>query len=1245
MRKILFILFIGILSFANGFAQAVDYDDDHIVWTDQNLHLRFMLDKRTFEASVGTGISKDDHNAIANPPLDDPWWDDTRENLWDDIIIPSTIECNGNSYTVTKVASNAFNKSTYVHHVTLPSTIKEIASNAFNMCTYLLDVTLNEGLENIGLYAFETCIKLNGIHLPSTVVSIGAGAFMDCTALTSINIPGNCTQIANDTFAWCIALEELTIEDGDKELGIGYLYTLGPVWEYGMAPHYYKEAVWRGMFADSPLKNIYIGRNITITEPLVEDYSPFEKIYQTVGVNDKVITQHTGKSIDKVVFGNKVTNITKSLFRKANIQDVTLPPNVEVIEEYAFYQGYNSSNLVIPASCTSIGKRAFEATNSGGTIKTIEVKSTTPPSVDEEAFWKCYGFQVAVPGGTREAYMNDSYWGQFFIYDVDDKLVDITVRYAGQLYGRLAFEDMEPTDVYRLKVSGKLGTDDWDVIQSMTNLYELDLSDVEAETLTGLGSITSRLRTLKFPKGLKEVSDRQFEDGHLTGKIVIPESCTKIGQYAFVKCDINQLIIEGPTTISQRAFSFCGNLAQVSILGDGAVAEPESFYCVKKTDVEGSGLKSVTIGSGVTIQGDAFQSCNLQEIIIDGQVKYIGKGAFATSIPTLRFNGCVENYEVELHPDELFIDDLNAWAMMSFGSNTLNPISFAQKIYINGEEEPVDVVLPETITEIGDYCFYGCPLIREITLPQNTARVGDGAFSKCPDLTKIHLSDALNNIGKSAFADCPQLNSLNIPVSLKTIEERTFQNCAALQDISLPRGVEDISNYAFAGCTSLAAIELPRTLKTIGAHAFENCTAITKVEFPYTLESIGEMAFASCSELKRLEAEWIDPITVPTTAFNSISRKGILWVPVGTVENYYEKGWGRIPLIDEGFCILKSNLSMGGYLDINGMTYESGEFTKVEIGEDAEIKVVTTDDCYVTNFLVDGNDVMDQLQNDRIVIRNIENNKLIDVTFKKYLLGDVNDDDYIDVGDISAIVSFIQQAPSDNYVAKAADVNRDGDIDVGDITGTVNLIYENASQSSHKIKWTDYAAAEDSYILKAQLDTEGVNNTNTMHIGLDNYLDAYGIQFELTLPSGFFIPKDSEGNYVVTYEDERVGKMNIKSVTLLPNGNYLFLCSSTSKVGINYNSGNMLNIALGQESSLNTSAAFIISNIKFSDENADVYHQNEEIILTDQGIITNEASHFNYPIERVGKHIRNGHITIFSQGKRYSIDGCIENAQ
>ena len=82
------------------------------------------------------------------------------------LTIESSISDNGTNYTVTKIATWAFNACNTLTEVTLPNTVDEIGYQAFFKCSNLTKVIIPEGVTKIGQAAFYGCSQLTSITIP-----------------------------------------------------------------------------------------------------------------------------------------------------------------------------------------------------------------------------------------------------------------------------------------------------------------------------------------------------------------------------------------------------------------------------------------------------------------------------------------------------------------------------------------------------------------------------------------------------------------------------------------------------------------------------------------------------------------------------------------------------------------------------------------------------------------------------------------------------------------------------------------------------------------------------------------------------------------------------------------------------------------------------------------------------------------------------------------------------------------------
>ena len=310
----------------------------------------------------------------------------------------------------------------------------------------------------------------------------------------------------------------------------------------------------------------------------------------------------------------------------------------------------------------------------------------------------------------------------------------------------------------------------------------------------------------------KQATVIKKSSGEYSGSIVIPESVehegtaysvTSIGGYAFDECSglTSVTIPNSVTSIGDGAFQKCSGLTSVTIgnsvesIGGWAFA-----YCSGLTSVTipnsvtrigyqafcgCSGLTSVTIPNSVTSIGDyAFLACSgLTSVTIPNSVTSIGDGAFQ------KCSGLTS----------VHISDIAAWCNIDFGDN---PLYYAHHLYLNGEEVK-DLVIPNSVTSIGNRAFSGCSGLTSVTIPNSVTSIGRCAFSDCSGLTSVTIPNSVTSIGSSAFSRCSGLTSVSIPNSVTSIEGYAFYGCSGLTSVTIPNGVTSIEYNAFANCSEL----------------------------------------------------------------------------------------------------------------------------------------------------------------------------------------------------------------------------------------------------------------------------------------------------------------------------------------------------------------------------------------------------------------------------------------------------------
>lgn len=205
-----------------------------------------------------------------------------------------------------------------------------------------------------------------------------------------------------------------------------------------------------------------------------------------------------------------------------------------------------------------------------------------------------------------------------------------------------------------------------------------------------------------------------------------------------------------------------------------------------------------------------------------------------------------------------------------------------------------DIILPYTLTELGDRAFvnnfrstkisvpatvttFGASVfenntkVTEVLLDDGLAKVGDAAFRNCEALPIILVPTSVEEIGNSAFENCKLLILAGIGGNANlTIGSRAFKSCKTLSSVSFGAGVKGISPEAFYGCSITGNINLTNTCETISYRSFYRGIKSANVSFPSSQPfGIGPEAFRYC-ELSNLVYRLEEAASIGNRAFANV---------------------------------------------------------------------------------------------------------------------------------------------------------------------------------------------------------------------------------------------------------------------------------------------------------------------------------------------------------------------------------------
>ena len=213
--------------------------------------------------------------------------------------------------------------------------------------------------------------------------------------------------------------------------------------------------------------------------------------------------------------------------------------------------------------------------------------------------------------------------------------------------------------------------------------------------------------------------------------------------------------------------------------------------------------------------------------------------------------------------------------------------------YSNGAK----LVLPDTVTKIGDYVFYYNTSLTSITIPSGVTSIGTYAFYKNTGLTSITIPSSVTSIGEWAFSGCYNLESVTFKSGnqLTSIGDYAFSN-TGLTSITIPSSVTSIGNGAFNNIKVLnytgSATGSPWGASSVNPYVdgdfvySDNTKTVlqaylgtaSSVTIPSSVTSIGNNVFSVCSNLSNVTFESGSQLT--SIGNNAFSNAGLTSITI-----------------------------------------------------------------------------------------------------------------------------------------------------------------------------------------------------------------------------------------------------------------------------------------------------------------------------------------------------------------------------
>lgn len=317
------------------------------------------------------------------------------------------------------------------------------------------------------------------------------------------------------------------------------------------------------------------------------------------------------------------------------------------------------------------------------------------------------------------------------------------------------------------------------------------------------------------------------------------------------------------TAVGEGAFENCENITAITI--------PDTVTYIGSRAFAGTSIAYIAIPSSVSeIGGQIFSGCgNLTEVAYNCDYGASESGVFfnVPSLEKVSFGGtrvpgyiCLNSVNL---CEVVLGDSVTEIGNSAFsGCMNLKEINIPAKVSVIGAEAfsgsgLTSVSLPAAMTVIAERTFINCTYLKEVAIPYGVSSIGYMAFYRCSSLVSVTIPDSVMSIADEAFCGCSSIEYVKLPQYITRIGYSTFSGCVSLKDVNIPEGVAAIDGLAFLDCRSLEDIELSESLRSIAGNAFNGCRSLTSVTIPEGVKYIADSVFINCDNLS--EVIFADP--------------------------------------------------------------------------------------------------------------------------------------------------------------------------------------------------------------------------------------------------------------------------------------------------------------------------------------------------------------------------------------------------
>ena len=1020
---------------------------------------------------------------------------------------------------VTNLYNNLFDGCTGIASISLPKTLQSINGYAFSNCSKLSEIVVPEGVTTVGEHCFENCTSLTSVSLPTTLKVLENHLFNNCNKLESFVFQPTMETVEEHCFDQCLSLKNLRFDDGTSPITLSTVVS---------------------MFGDSPLEEMYVGRNIDYT--LIkgkEKEAPFfnRSTITNVTISDKGGVTYLrpyfiygASTLPRINVPDNVLEIGKYAFAEcSSLEEAVLSKNLSLIDEGLFDQDIALKSLIIPGAVNSVNQYALRGC---GALKDLRFEDSANPLTAAIA--------RSNTGMCGDTHLENLYIGRNIRYE------------ATGSNGYSPFYNLTSLKNVTFSNAGMVTECNDYLLAGCSAVENLSLP----ESLVTIGNHTfSNMTTLQYCRmfdNVESVGEYGFAgDVNLTD-LIFSKKVKTLRNNLFMNCTSLPLFTVHPavTSIEDNAFMNCNSLATLSftdsndLLNIGRRNENGSLAAM----FSDSPIESLYLSRWLIYNIDQesyapfYNRSTLTDLRFGATLGDIGKFLFekCSSIATVNIPG------VESIGEKAFYD-CTALSGLTFNSGTKS---------------------------LGEQTFANCTALKNVVLPPTVVSVSDGCFMNDNELATLDLGNSLEIIGPSAFSGCASLSELNFPKTLYGLGVESFKGCVALPYITIPDGcrLSSVGARAFQGCTGIEWISLSNRITSLGANSFDGCNSVRYIksfntvppvglpnfsenvienstvfvpaeslddykdadlwwEF-FNIRPMGDGVFVTYLNLDKTEASMKASETLqlvaeagPSTATDTSVGFSSDNLDVATVD-----GNGVITAIAVGEANIKAYAKDGsGFYKICKITVVPTLMGSIELNNSsltlranrkatltAQIFPVTTtnkgiiwssSNSSVATVDPDGNIVTKYKGNATIKATAADGSGVMatcELTVLPPMAGDSNDNDAVTITDAVNTANYAVGNPVENFCFEAADVNADNRVTVADASATIGIILEQETEIASRAMVRSMARAldVDSDLLVVDDYSAKDGEIVTLSVALDNSIDYVAMQADIAVPDG-----------------------------------------------------------------------------------------------------------------------------------------------